>query len=88
MKILLVSLFALAVWVFVLEPPLPRVGHLPRGCHVAKTDTVRVVPHGFLLVGLNYFVHQSSVSYSGDDSFWICTKGNGQYRLYAPEKML
>lgn len=59
---------------------------MPRGCYAVTN--VLVVPHGYLIPGLNRFVHDDDALRSGDERFWVCTGGNGQYALYVPPRIL
>lgn len=60
---------------------------IPRGCYRLSEDAISVVPHGFIVVGVNYFVRDLNVSRSGDDYFWVCTVGDKDYHLFVPPKL-
>lgn len=63
------------------------VPDVPRGCYRLSARDVDVVPHGFVIVGVQHFVRDQDVSQSGDDFFWVCTVGQKDYHLFIPPKL-
>lgn len=65
-----------------------RAHDMPRGCYAVTNHDVLRVPHGYLIPGLNRFVRDDDAIRSGDEQWWICTAGKGDYALFVPPRIL
>lgn len=71
------AVIVLAVMLFVHD--------MPTGCYRLASTDVSVVPGGYIVVALNHFVQEHEKSVSGDNHYWLCTAGRGDYHLFVPQ---
>lgn len=60
------------------------VDSIPRGCYMLAPRDLRSMPHGWLVIGINRFFPYDKAVWSGDQRFWLCTAGRGEYVLFIP----
>lgn len=78
----------LAAAMILLGSCVVRANDMPRGCYRVTNHDVLRVPHGYLIPGLNRFVRDEDAIPSGDDRWWVCTVGKGDYALFVPPRIL
>lgn len=81
-------LFLAAALILLGSCVVARAHDMPRGCYVVTNADVSRIPHGYLIIGVNRFVPDEDVIPSGDERWWVCTVGKGDYALFVPPRIL